>query len=113
MRFDVVREATQKLMDTATSTETLPNQYRVAVYTFGTSAATAGLKNIVALTSDLASAKSQIAGMDVMTVNGQNQFNDQDTNYDGIFPAINSAIPARGPAPRPHRRRFCSSCPMV
>ena len=97
MRFDVVREATQKLMDTAVSTETLPNQYRVAVYTFGASAATAGLTNMVALTSDLASAKSQIASMDVMTVSGQNQFNDQDTNYDGIFPAIDSAIPAPGP----------------
>ena len=96
MRFDVVREATQSLMDTAAATETLPNQYRVAVYTFGASSATAGLTNTVALTSNLASAKSQIATMDVMTVSGQNQFNDQDTNYDGIFPAINSAIPAAG-----------------
>jgi hypothetical protein len=69
----------------------------VAVYTFVASSATAGLTTIVALTSDLASAKSQIASMDVMTVSGQNQFNDQDTNYDGIFPAISAAIPAPGP----------------
>ena len=97
MRFDVVRSATQSLMDTALSSETLPNQYRMAVYTFGSSAATVGLTNIVALTSDLSKAKSQIASMDLMTVNGQNQFNDQDTNYDAIFPAINSDIPASGP----------------
>src|SRR5271165_2537341 len=97
MRFDVVRSATQSLMDTALSTETLPSQYRAAVYTFGASSATAGLSSIVALTSDLSSVKSQIASMDVMTVQGQNQFSDQDTNYDGIMPAINTAIPAAGP----------------
>ncbi len=32
-----------------------------------------------------------------MTVNGQNQDSDQDTNYDGIVPAINTAIPSSGP----------------
>jgi Flp pilus assembly protein TadG len=100
MRFDVVRDATQSLMDTALSTETLPNQYRVSVYTFGASSAKAGLTNIVSLTSDLAIAKTQIGTMDIMTVNGQNQFNDQDTNYDGIFPAVNSAIPAAGSGTR-------------
>ncbi len=96
MRFDVVRDATKSLMDTALSTETLPSQYRVAIYSFGASSAAAGLTNVVPLTSDLSSAKSQIATMDLMTVKGQNQFNDQDTNYDGIFPSINTAIPAAG-----------------
>jgi Flp pilus assembly protein TadG len=96
MRFDVVRSATQSLMNTALSTETLPNQYRMAVYTFGASSATAGLTNIVPLTSNLSMASSQIANIDIMTVKGQNQFNDQDTNYDAIIPAIDAAIPAAG-----------------
>jgi Flp pilus assembly protein TadG len=97
MRIDVLTSATQDLMNTATSMESLPNQYRVAVYTFGTSATTAGLTNVVALTSNLSSAKTAIGNIGLMTVNGQNQNNDQDTNYDGVFPAINTAIPSPGP----------------
>jgi Flp pilus assembly protein TadG len=97
MRINVLTSATQDLMDTATSSETLPNQYRMAVYTFGATSATAGLTNAVALTANLTNAKSAIGGIDLMTVNGQNQFSDQDTNYDGILPAMNTAIPAPGP----------------
>ena len=42
MRIDVVRSATQQLMDTATSMEAVPYQFRTAFYTFGTSATNAG-----------------------------------------------------------------------
>jgi hypothetical protein len=38
-RIDVVRSAPQKLMDTATATANLPNRYRAAIYTFGTTSA--------------------------------------------------------------------------
>ena len=38
MRIDVVRQATQKLMTTAEATESIANQYRVAIYHFGKSA---------------------------------------------------------------------------
>jgi Flp pilus assembly protein TadG len=96
MRIDVVRQATQQLMDTAIATASQPDQYRMAIYTFGSSAATAGLTSVAALTSDLTSAKNAAANIDLMTVSGQNQNNDQDTNYDGIFPALNTAIPAAG-----------------
>jgi hypothetical protein len=96
MRIDVVRSATQKLMDTATATATLPNQYRMAIYTLGASSATAGLSTISKLTSDLNSAKTAAANIDVMTVQGQNQFSDEETNYNGIIPAVNTAIPASG-----------------
>lgn len=96
MRINVLTSATQDLMNTATSSETLPNQYRMAVYTFGASSAAAGLTNVVPLTANLSGAQSSIAGIDLMTVDGQNQFNDQDTNYDGIIPAINAVIPAPG-----------------
>ncbi len=97
MRIDVLTSATQDLMNTATSMETQPNQYRMAVYTFGTSATSAALTNVVSLTSNLSSAQSAIGNIDLMTVNGQNQNNDQDTNYESVVPAINSAIPAPGP----------------
>ena len=97
MRIDVVRSATQSLTDTATSAATLPNQYRMAVYTFGSSSATAGLTTISQLTADLRSVKTAAANIDLMTVQGQNQFSDEDTNYNGIMPAIGTAIPASGP----------------
>ena len=35
MRIDVVRSATEKLMDTAKATQTVDGQYRAAIYTFG------------------------------------------------------------------------------
>jgi Flp pilus assembly protein TadG len=113
MRFDVVRTATQSLMSTALSTETLPNQYRMAVYTFGASSATAGLTNVAPLSSDLSSVRSRIANMDVMTVKGQNQFNDQDTNYDGIMPAINAAIPAAGSGTQAAPQKVLFSSPTA
>jgi hypothetical protein len=97
MRIDVVRTATQQLMDTATALQTLPSQYRMAIYTFGKTAATAGLTTIASLSSNLSTAKTLAASIDLMTVVGQNQNNDQDTNYDSIFPALNSAITAPGP----------------
>jgi len=97
MRIDVVRQATQQLTDTATAVAQYPNQYSMAVYTFGASAATAGLTTISQLTSDMTAVKNATAGVDLMTVVGQNQNNDQDTNYDGILPAMNNAIPNPGP----------------
>ena len=42
MRIDVVRQATQKLMDTAADTATVPSQFRAAIYTFGTSCTALG-----------------------------------------------------------------------
>jgi Flp pilus assembly protein TadG len=96
MRIDVLRSATQSLMDTAKATETYANQFRMAIYTFGSSSASAGLTTIAALTSNLSSAKTAAANIDLMTVNGQGQFNDQDTNYDSILPAINNVISAPG-----------------
>jgi Flp pilus assembly protein TadG len=92
MRIDVVRSATQQLMDTATSTRTYSNQFRMAIYTFGASASTAGLTTISSLTSNLSIAKTDAAAIDLMTVQGQNQYSDQDTNYDSIIPAMNSEI---------------------
>ena len=97
MRIDVVRQATQQLTDTATSVAQYPNQYRMAVYTFGPSAASAGLTTVAALSPDMSAVKAATANVDLMTVAGQNQNNDMDTNYDAILPAINNVIPNPGP----------------
>ena len=95
-RIDVLRTATQQLMDTAASTQTYTNQFRMAIYDFGGSAQSAGLRALFSLSSSLTSAKTAAGNIDLMTVNGQNDNNDQDTGYTNILPAINSAISAPG-----------------
>lgn len=95
-RIDVVRSATQQLMDTATATQTVPSQYRMAIYTFGTSAASAGASKLFSLSSSLSSAKSAAANIDLMTVPYQNYNNDQATDFDGALTTMNSEITAPG-----------------
>jgi hypothetical protein len=91
MRIDVLRTATQQLMDTATATATLKNQFRMAIYTFNMD-----MQLIAPLTSNLSSAKNQANKIDLMKVPYQNWNNDQLTDYEKVMPAINTAIPAPG-----------------
>jgi Flp pilus assembly protein TadG len=91
-RIDVVRSATQQLMDTATASQTVSSQFRMAIYTFGASAASAGLTKIFNLSSSLSSAKTAAANIDLMTVPYQNYASDTDTNFDAVFPAMNGQI---------------------
>jgi Flp pilus assembly protein TadG len=95
-RIDVLRSATQSLMDTAAATQTYTNQFRMAIYDFGGSAGTAGLRALFSLSSSLTSAKTAAGNIDLMTVSGQGQNNDQDTGFTNILPAINGAISAPG-----------------
>jgi Flp pilus assembly protein TadG len=95
-RMDVLRSATQQLMDTATSTATYSNQFRMAIYDFGGSAQGAGLRSLFALSASLTSAKTAAGNIALMTVNGQNDNGDQDTSFSNILPAINNAISAPG-----------------
>jgi Flp pilus assembly protein TadG len=96
MRIDVLRSATQQLMDTATATAAMPSQFRMAIYHFGTQAENKeDFYTVTKLTSP-SNAKSLAANIDLMTVNGQNQFNDRDTQFDTIIPAMNAEIPAPG-----------------
>ncbi|MDP1584051.1 MAG: pilus assembly protein [Bradyrhizobium sp.] len=107
-RIDVLRTATQQLMDTAAATQTYSNQFRMAIYDFGASASTAGLRTLFALSSSLTSAKTAAGNIDLMTVKGQNENNDQDTQYTNLFPAMNSAItnPGTGASGSPLKYLF-------
>lgn len=91
-RIDVLRSATQQLMDTASSMQTYSGQFRMAIYDFGGSATAAGLRNLFPLSSSLSSAKTAAGAIDLMTVNGQNDNGDQDTGFSSIIPAMNLAI---------------------
>lgn len=96
MRIDVVRTATQKLMDTATTTQAVANQFRMAIYTFGASAETRKLTTISALTNNLSAAKNAANAIDLMSVPAQNYDHDRDTDFDGILKTMNSTIPNPG-----------------
>ena len=108
MRIDVLRTATQQLMDTAAATQTYTSQFRMAIYDFGKSASTAGLRTLFGLSSSLSSAKTAAGNIDLMTVYGQNENEDQDTQYTKLFPAINTAIsdPGTGTSSSPLKYLF-------
>jgi Flp pilus assembly protein TadG len=97
-RIDVLRSATQSLMDTAAATETYSNQFRMAIYDFGASSKTIGLRALFSLSASLSSAKSAAGNIDLMGVYGNNDAYtaDKDTQFSTVLPAISSAISAPG-----------------
>ncbi|MHC2624049.1 Flp pilus assembly protein TadG [Bradyrhizobium huanghuaihaiense] len=97
-RIDVLRSATQSLMDTAGATETYSNQFRMAIYDFGASSKTIGLRALFSLSASLSSAKTAAGTIDLMGVYGNNDSYtaDKDTQFSTVFPALNSAISAPG-----------------
>jgi hypothetical protein len=95
MRIDVVRQATQQLMDTAADTAIVPKQFRMAIYTFGKSAAAYGLTKIDSLSADLDEAKKKAADVDLMTVPYQNYKSDTLTDF-GVLKEINDEIGTPG-----------------
>jgi Flp pilus assembly protein TadG len=96
LRIDVVRQATQALMDTATNTEVVSNQFRMAIYTFGSDCTSPGLTTIQSLTSSLSTAKTAASSVDLMTIPYQNYNSDQCTDFDSVFTAMNSTVPSSG-----------------
>jgi hypothetical protein len=108
MRIDVLRSATQQLMSTAAQTETYSNQFRMAIYDFGISADTAGLTTIFPLSSSLTGAQTAAANIDVMAVNGQDDQDDRDTDFDNLLTQMNSAIssPGSGTSSAPQKYLF-------
>ncbi len=97
-RIDVLRSATQSLMDTAAATQTYSNQFRMAIYDFGASSKTIGLRALFSLSASLSSAKTAAGGIDLMGVYGNNDAYtaDKDTPFSTVFPAVNNVITAPG-----------------
>jgi Flp pilus assembly protein TadG len=100
MRIDVVRQATQNLMTTATNTETLPNQFGMAIYDFGTDASVIGTTPnaylVSALSTNLTTTSSNAASIDLMTIPYQNYNSDEQTNYTSVLANMNTIIPSNG-----------------
>ena len=96
MRIDVVRQPTQKLMDTAADTATVPSQFRAAIYTFGTSCTALGATKIAALTANLSTVKNDANKIDLMTIPYQGYNNDQCTDSDQAFKTVGAAMGTSG-----------------
>ncbi|NLS00961.1 pilus assembly protein [Rhizobium sp. P38BS-XIX] len=96
MRIDVVRQATQSLTDTATKNRQTPDQYRMAVYTFGTKAEAAGLTSVSALSWDMTQVKTSTGAVDLMTTPSQNYNSDQDTSFDTMLTQLKPIIGTGG-----------------
>ena len=96
MRIDVLRTATQQLMDTAATTAVFSNQFRMAIYTFGSSAQNSGLSTIQSITSSMSTAKTSANAIDLMTTPYQNYADDTDTDFGDVLTDLNSAVPAPG-----------------
>ncbi|NLS20152.1 hypothetical protein HGP16_26815 [Rhizobium sp. P40RR-XXII] len=95
-RIDVVRQATQKLTDTAVANRVTSDQYRMAVYTFGTQAEKVGLTNVSSLSSDMTQVKDTTSAVDLMTVPKQGYNNDQDTSFDTMLTQLAPIIGTGG-----------------
>lgn len=100
-RIDVVRLATQNLMVTAKNTETLPKQFRMAIYHFGVAADKIDAQappayRISSLTDDLDQSAKNAAAIDLMTIPYQNYNSDRQTNLTSVLKSMDAAIPTPG-----------------
>jgi hypothetical protein len=87
MRIDVLRKATQDLMQSADDVATVPRQFRMSIDTFNID-----VQSLWSLSNDLAGAKSAASAIDLMPVPYQNWNDDRDTDLDAIWSTMNSEI---------------------
>jgi Flp pilus assembly protein TadG len=108
-RIDVLASAAAQVMNTAMSAQSVNSQFRAAIYTFGTWGSTTPPSDVakqasnnyapnpvIGLTTNLSSAATAAAQIDLMTVNKNNENNDRATNFDLMLPAISNLIPNPG-----------------
>ena len=91
-RIDILGAATVQLMNTAVSTRTLTDQFRMAIYDFGATAATTDLRLLYKLSSDLPAAKMAAGNLALMTIAREHELGDQQTNFTTILPKLSDDI---------------------
>lgn len=89
LRIDNVREAAASLVDRAQQDQTLPNQYRMAIYTFSDD-----LVALSPLTTSYATTKAKALGIDM--VRSYADESDKQTSYIKVLPKMTEIIPASG-----------------
>ncbi|MET0359245.1 MAG: TadE/TadG family type IV pilus assembly protein [Pararhizobium sp.] len=101
IRIDVVAQAVAALMKEAEKTETYPNQYRMAAYTFGQKAEDANLYEVSKLTDDLKDIQTKVDTISLMSIPFQGYNNDQITSFDKALTRMNSEITPPGDGSSP------------
>ncbi len=96
MRIDVVREAVQQLTYSAAKAARYPSQYRMGIYTFGTSAKDTKLTEISTLSSDMNAVRTAANAIDLMSIPYQNYNHDQATDLDNAFKNLEKIIKKGG-----------------
>ena len=96
VRINVVAKATANLMDTAVSFRKSPNQYKMAVYTFGEKAEDTKLLEVSPLTDQLDEAKKKASLIDLMSIPWQGYDNDQQTDFNRALTEIGKKMGAAG-----------------
>ncbi len=98
LRIDLLAQATATLMATAAATEAANNNtYKVAIYTFDV-----GINTIQTLTTNLTTAETEAAAIQVLKVYDNNCLtssncnNDEDTNWDLALSDLNTTMPNPG-----------------
>jgi Flp pilus assembly protein TadG len=89
LRIDVLRTATQQLTQTATSSETVANQFRMGVYTFSDT-----FQTVASLSADMSSVSTSAGAIDLAYA----YYNQRDaqTSFDTALGTINSIMPDPG-----------------
>jgi hypothetical protein len=95
-RIQLVSKAAQAMMTTATSTRKYTDQYRMSVYSMGVSADAEKLTNVAPLSSDLTTVSNKTASVDVMTIDGNNYYNDQQTDLLSNLTSLNTVVGTGG-----------------
>lgn len=88
-RIDLLREAVQNLMDTATSSTSIPNQFRMGIYTFSDT-----FQTVAGLSTNLATQKTKAAAIDLAYA--YQAQTDQQTSFDVALPVMNSLVATPG-----------------
>ncbi|MCV0393909.1 MAG: pilus assembly protein [Rhizobiaceae bacterium] len=96
LRIDVVREATQKLTARAEEVRTWLHQFRMAVFSFGKDATKLGLTQVAALSSNMDQVANATNDLKLMTIPKQGYDNDQQTDFQATFQALNALVPKPG-----------------
>ena len=95
-RIDVLRTATQSLMDTAAQDADLFEPVSDGDLRFRRRGEYSRAESPVCAIVQPVERQSAAGNIDLMTVNGQNDNNDQDTQFTSVIPAINGVITAPG-----------------
>lgn len=97
-RIDVVRQATQRLFDTAAAATILRDQFRAAIYTHGVSCRQVALREVSALTANLTAAKTAAEAIQLMSTPYRAGYptDVRCTDNRAILNAVSNVIPASG-----------------